>query len=88
MIRRLNEVNGYPDNNFTEEEYFDHIQDAKRHLKKFLQELDLMAEKEITMNNRGDYNSILTAEDESDLLRRSALLHNIYKLLDLRQFYY
>ena len=89
MVNRiaLKERNGYPDNNFTEEEYFTYIQEAKRDLRNFLNDLDYMAEKEITTNDRGDYNSILTAEDEEDLFRRSALLHNLRNLIELKQYY-
>lgn len=83
----LKESNGYSDNNFTEEEYFDHIKDAKRHLEKFLQAFDSMAEKEFTINDYGDYHSILAAEDESELIGRSALLGSVRDLTKLYNYY-
>ena len=89
MVRRLRlkESNGYSDNNFTKEEYFDHIKDAKRQLEKFLQAFESMAEKEFTINDHGDYHSILAADDESDLIRRSALLGSVRDLKELYNYY-
>lgn len=76
-----------PDNNFTEEEYFDHIKDAKRQLEKFLQAFDSMAEKEFNINDYGDYHSILAAVDESELIGRSALLGSVRDLTKLYNYY-
>ena len=87
MVKRLKESNGYPDNNFTEQEYFDYIELAKEKLEKFLYRLDELAQKEISINDRGDYNSILRAEDEDDLRRRSALLGAIENLVYIQSLY-
>lgn len=87
MIKLIKEINGYPDNNFTEEEYLQRVRFAKEQLEKFLQNLDNFAEKELTINDRNGYNSILAAEDEEDLLKRSALLGSINRLLEISSYY-
>lgn len=74
------EANGYPDNNFTEDEYMNFIQDYKEKAQNILNDLDNIAQKELEINNHGDYNSILTAEDEEDLFKRDALLSALKNL--------
>lgn len=79
----INEKNGYPDNNFTEEEYMSYIKDIKKQLVNAVNNFDRLAAKQLEINERGDYNSILRAEDEEDLFRRCALLHSAANFLDI-----
>ena len=87
MIKKLNERNGYPDNNFTEEEYYSYIESAKRDLQRVLKSFDSLADTEIAINNRKYYNSILTAENEKELRKKSALLSSIDNLMHLYHYY-
>ena len=75
MKLHIKEKNGYPDNNYTKEEYMAYINDYKKKLSNILKNLDKIAEKELEINDRGDYSSILAAENEEDLFKRDALLH-------------
>ena len=79
----VNEKNGYPDNNFTENEYMSYIKDIKKQLVNAVNNLDRLAAKQLEINEHGDYNSILRAEDEEDLFRRCALLGSARNFLDM-----
>lgn len=79
----VSEKNGYPDNNFTEDEYMSYIKDIKKRLVDAVNNFERLAAKQLEINERGDYNSILTAEDEEDLFRRCALLHSARNFLDM-----
>ena len=77
------EKNGYPDNNFTEKEYMAYIKDIKKELQSAVNDLENIAKKQLEINERGDYNSILTAEDKDQLFKRCAILHSASNFLDM-----
>lgn len=77
----VNEKNGYPDNNFTEDEYMSYIKDIKKQLVNAVNNFERLAAKQLEINERGDYNSILTAEDEEELFKRCALIHSANNFL-------
>jgi len=79
----IKEKNGYPDNNFTEDEYMSYIKDMKKQLVNAVNNLDRLAAKQLEINERGDYNSILAAEDEKDLYKRCALLNSGKNFLEM-----
>lgn len=79
----VNEKNGYPDNNFTEDEYMSYIKDIKKQLVNAVNNFERLAAKQLEINERGDYNSILTAEDEEELFKRCALLGSARNFLDI-----
>ena len=87
MVKKLviTERNGYPDNNFTLEEYMSYIEDYKKKLKDIVNDFDNIARKQIKNNEHadGDYNAILSAVDEKDLFRRCALLHSARNLIEM-----
>lgn len=83
MKLHIKEKNGYPDNNFTEDEYMSYIKDIKKQLVNAVNNLDRLAAKQLEINERGDYNSILRAEDEEDLFKRCALLGSARNFLDM-----
>lgn len=85
MVKKLviTERNGYPDNNFTLEEYMSYVEDYKKKLKDIVNNFDNIAKKQIENNEHGDYNSILRAEDEEDLFRRCALLSSAQNLVEM-----
>lgn len=79
----IKEKNGYPDNNFTEDEYMSYIKDMKKQLVNVVNNLDRLAAKQLEINERGDYNSILAAEDKKDLYKRCALLNSGKNFLEM-----
>ena len=79
----VHEKNGYPDNNFTETEYMTYIKDIKKKLQSTVNDLENIAKKQLEINERGDYNSILTAEDKDQLFKRCAILHSASNFLDM-----
>lgn len=79
----IKEKNGYPDNNFTEDEYMSYIKDMKKQLVNVVNNLDRLAAKQLEINERGDYNSILAAEDKKDLYKRCALLNSGENFLEM-----
>jgi len=87
MVKKLYEKNGYPDNTFTEEDYLQYVDSYKSFLDKFSRNLYNYAETELKINDRGDYSSILAAEDEEDLFRRSALLNLLSRIEEFCGYY-
>ena len=79
----IKEKNGYPDNNFTKDEYLSMIKDLKTEMLNAVRKLDTLGKKQLQINEHGDYNSILTAEDEKDLYKRCALLNSGKNFLEM-----
>jgi hypothetical protein len=85
MVKKLiiSERNGYPDNNFTEEEYMSYVKEYKKKLQNIVNDFDNIGKKQIEINEHGDYNSILAATDKEDLFRRCALLGSAQNLVEM-----
>ena len=79
----VNEKNGYPDNNFTEDEYLSMIKNLKTEMLNAVRKLDTLGKKQLEINERGDYNSILAARNEEDLYKRCALLNSGRNFLEM-----
>ena len=60
-----------------------YIKDIKKQLINTVNNFERLAAKQLEINERGDYNSILTAEDEEELFRRCALIHSANNFLDI-----